>query len=141
MRTIWIPRRLTLSDILDVAYGRARVMISAVGIERMMASRRCIERLVEERRVVYGVNTGLGALASKILTPEDAMSLQERILLSHAVGWGPIAEPEVVRAAMFIRANMLARGYSGVRPEIVVLMCALLNDCLLYTSPSPRDRG
>ncbi len=128
MTYILIPKRLYLRDIIDVAYGRAKVKLSKTAIDRLKLARSYIDKMVAEGRVVYGVNTGVGALASQIISADEANLLQKKLLLSHATGFGDFLENEIVRAAMFIRANMLSRGYSGVRPEIIVLFCALLNE-------------
>jgi histidine ammonia-lyase len=85
----------------------------------MAASRQVVDQLVSSGETVYGVTTGFGALASERIAPEDAIRLQENLLVSHAVGIGPNHGRHTTRAMLLLRANALARGQSGCRPEIV----------------------
>src|SRR5690606_37195613 len=82
---------------------------------------------IAEGRPVYGVSTGFGALADVAISPEDRAALQVNLLRSHAAGVGPPLPDDVVRAALLLRAQALARGYSGVRPIVVERLIDLLN--------------
>jgi histidine ammonia-lyase len=118
---------LSLSDVAKVAYGRERIQIAATARKRMAASRKVIEDIVARDTVVYGVNTGFGKLADVRISHEDIGALQLNLVRSHACGIGPpLSEPEV-RAMMLLRANVLALGLSGIRPEVVQLLCEMLN--------------
>jgi histidine ammonia-lyase len=118
---------LSLSDVAKVAYGRERIQIAATARKRMAASRKVIEDIVARDTVVYGVNTGFGKLADVRIPHEDIEALQLNLVRSHACGIGPpLSEPEV-RAMMLLRANVLALGLSGIRPEVVQLLCEMLN--------------
>jgi histidine ammonia-lyase len=118
---------LSLSDVAKVAYGRERIQIAATARKRMAASRKVIEDIVARDTVVYGVNTGFGKLADVRIPHEDLGALQLNLVRSHACGIGPpLSEPEV-RAMMLLRANVLALGLSGIRPEVVQLLCEMLN--------------
>jgi histidine ammonia-lyase len=118
---------LSLSDVAKVAYGRERIQIAATARKRMAASRKVIEDIVARDTVVYGVNTGFGKLADVRIPHEDIGALQLNLVRSHACGIGPpLSEPEV-RAMMLLRANVLALGLSGIRPEVVQLLCEMLN--------------
>jgi histidine ammonia-lyase len=101
-----------------------------------------VERIVrEKRRTVYGVNTGFGVFADVRLDPSRAEQLSRNLLLSHAVGVGePLAE-DVVRAAMLVRANALCGGHSGVRPELVETIAAMLNRGVRPWLPSQGSLG
>ena len=110
---------LTLEDVERVAQGRATASLDAAARERMAASRAVVQELVESGEVVYGVTTGFGSLASQRISAEDAARLQENLLISHAVGIGPNHGRHVTRAMLLLRANALARGNSGCRPELV----------------------
>ncbi|MCV4615675.1 aromatic amino acid lyase, partial [Escherichia coli] len=74
-----------------------------------------------------GITTGFGAFKDKIISPEEVEQLQRNIVLSHAVGVGPEFDDPTVRAIMLIRANTLARGFSGIRRETLELILELLN--------------
>src|SRR3954447_7135401 len=92
----------------------------------MQESRDLIERLVAAGEVVYGVTTGFGALATRFIDPADAERLQENLLMSHAAGVGAPLDTEIVRAMLLLRANTLALGHSGCRPELVDRLLAFL---------------
>ncbi len=110
---------LTLEDVERVARGRAEAHLDDTARQRMAASRQVIQELVASDATVYGVTTGFGALASQRIAHEDAARLQENLLVSHAVGIGPMHGRHTSRAMLLLRANALARGQSGCRPELV----------------------
>jgi histidine ammonia-lyase len=110
---------LTLEDLHRVVHGELDVVLAPAAVDRMRASRAVIEELVASEAVVYGVTTGFGDLVSKRISPADSARLQENLLVSHAVGVGPTHGKHTVRAMLLLRANALARGFSGARPEVV----------------------
>ena len=110
---------LTVTDVEAVARGGARAVLDVHARERMAEARAVVERLVAAGEVVYGITTGFGDLATTVIPPADARRLQENLLASHAVGVGPPLPRDVVRAMLLLRANTLALGHSGCRPELV----------------------
>jgi histidine ammonia-lyase len=86
-----------------------------------------VERLVARKEIVYGITTGFGAFKDRLIAPDETAQLQKNLLMSHAVGVGPALPEATVRAMMVIRANTLAKGYSGVRLETLQALLALLN--------------
>jgi histidine ammonia-lyase len=118
---------LGLSDIAAVALNGEQVTISSLAKPRVLASRKVIEEIIARDAVVYGVTTGFGKL-SDVRIPRDALSdLQLNLVRSHACGiGGPLSEPEV-RAMMLLRANVLSLGFSGIRLEIIEMLCEMLN--------------
>src|SRR6266566_2335025 len=120
-------QKLTLADIAAVALSGQAVEISTLARPRILASRKLVEEIIARDAAVYGVSTGFGKL-SDVRIPRDALGeLQLNLVRSHACGIGqPLSEPEV-RAMMLLRANVLALGLSGVRPEIIQMLCAMLN--------------
>jgi len=110
---------LTLEQVWDVAHGSTDVELADEARDRMAASRAVIEELVAGDEIVYGVTTGFGSLASKRIANSDTETLQHNLLVSHAVGVGPMHSTEVVRAMLLLRASALAQGYSGCRPQLV----------------------
>ena len=118
---------LTLEQIAAVAFGDEHVEISSLARPRIAASRKVVEQIVARDAAVYGVNTGFGKL-SDIRVPKDELrQLQLNLVRSHACGIGqPLSEPEV-RAMMLLRANVLTLGFSGIRCEVVELLCEMLN--------------
>ena len=118
---------LTLTEIAGVAYGREIVQVSSSAHPRILASRKIIDDIVARDAVVYGVNTGFGKLADVRIEREELRHLQLNLVRSHACGIGPpLSEPEV-RAMMLLRANVLTLGFSGVRSEIIEMLCEMLN--------------
>src|SRR5438874_6795733 len=116
-----------LEQIAAVAIGRESVAISRSPGPRIAASRKLIEQIVGRDEVVYGVNTGFGKLSDVRVAPDDLRQLQLNLVRSHACGIGePLSEPEV-RAMMLLRANVLALGFSGIRGEVIELLCEMLN--------------
>jgi histidine ammonia-lyase len=113
--------------VVAVARQGRRVVLDAAARARMAASRAVIERLVADGAVVYGVTTGFGDLANVRIEPEQTAELQRNLVRSHAAGVGEPLPAEVVRAMILLRANALAVGLSGVRPELVDLLCGMLN--------------
>ncbi|HEX5577423.1 MAG TPA: aromatic amino acid lyase, partial [Gemmatimonadaceae bacterium] len=118
---------LTIDDVRRVAVDRAPVELSRRARGRMEATQRVVAEIVERGDVVYGVSTGFGKL-SEIAIPRDRLAeLQVNLVRSHAAGVGPFLPEREVRAMMLLRANVLAKGYSGARPELVDLLLGMLN--------------
>ena len=118
---------LTLEQIAAVAAGEEHVAISPAARQRIIASRKVIEQIVARDTVVYGVNTGFGKLSDVRVPHNELRQLQLNLVRSHACGIGkPLSEPEV-RAMMLLRANVLTLGFSGIRWEVVELLCEMLN--------------
>src|SRR5205807_895734 len=107
----------------------------------MSAAREVVERSAGESHHVYGVNTGFGRFVSRSIPPELASELQLRLLRSHACGVGEPYPVEIVRAAMLLRANTLAKGYSGARVDVVELLLACLAKGVLPEVPSRGSVG
>ena len=118
---------LTIEAVVDVARGRESVEVTDVARERMRPALAVIERLRDGDDPVYGVTTGFGALADTAIAAPDRSRLQRAIVLSHSAGMGPPVDDEVVRGMMLLRARSLSAGYSGVRPELVEGIVAVLN--------------
>ena len=133
--------RLSLEQIAAVALGQENVQISPAARPRILASRKVVEDIIGRDEIVYGVSTGFGKL-SDVRIPRDALKeLQLNLVRSHACGIGdPLLESEV-RAMMLLRANVLALGCSGVRPEIVEALCEFLNRCVCPIIPEKGSVG
>ncbi len=132
---------LTVEEVARVARGREPVRLSPLAVRRVQASRRSIERIVRRGRPVYGVTTGFGDLENVAIRRSDVLRLQENLVRSHAVGVGPALPEDAVRAALLIRANALAKGYSGVRPSVVELVLGMLNAGVHPVVPSRGSLG
>jgi histidine ammonia-lyase len=120
-------KALTLEQIAAVAIGDERVAISPSTRPGIAASRKVIEQIVARDAVVYGVNTGFGKLSDVRVPQDELKQLQLNLVRSHACGIGqPLSEPEV-RAMMLLRANVLTLGFSGIRWDVIELLCEMLN--------------
>jgi histidine ammonia-lyase len=120
-------RPLSLNEIESVARHGHSVRLASDARDAVSATRAFLEGMVADGQTIYGVNTGFGRLADVAIPPEDLGALQRNLVRSHASGVGrPMAE-ELVRSIMLLRANALAVGHSGCRPEIIELLLAMLN--------------
>jgi histidine ammonia-lyase len=132
---------LRLEDVWAVAHEGATAELTDEARERMRAARAVVERSTGETHHVYGVNTGFGRFVSRSIPPELAGELQLRLLRSHACGVGEPYPDEIVRAAMLLRANTLAKGYSGARAGVVELLLDCLAASVLPYVPSRGSVG
>ena len=118
---------LTLAEIEAVALAARPVAIAPAALARVAASRELIEGILAAGQTVYGVNTGFGKLSDVRIPTGSLAQLQTNLVRSHAGGVGqPLSEGES-RAMLLLRANVLAKGFSGCRTELVELLVALLN--------------
>jgi histidine ammonia-lyase len=119
---------LTVEDVVRVARSGEKVELAPDAVQGMKSTRALVERVVARGDEVYGTTTGVGA-RKKIRVPlEEIPTFNRRLIENHRIGTGPDAAPEVVRATMLRHANMLAKGTSGVRPEIAERIVRALND-------------
>jgi histidine ammonia-lyase len=133
---------LTIEDVWAVAVGGARAVLSETARGQMHAARQVVDRAAHGRSEhTYGVNTGFGRFVSQSIPEELTEELQLRLLRSHACGVGDPYPDEVVRAAMLLRANALAKGRSGARPELVELLLDCLGRGVMPVVPSRGSVG
>jgi len=117
------------------------VSLAPEALERVKDSRAWVEEIIAADKPVYGINTGFGIFSDRKISQQDAAKLSRNLIISHAVATGPNLPTEVVRAAMLIRANTLAKGHSGVRPLIIDTLLALLNSGVTPLIPSQGSLG
>jgi histidine ammonia-lyase len=132
---------LTVSEVASAARGRRLVELGPIAVRAMQRSRDAVDQLTEERRVVYGITTGFGKFANRVI-PHDALELlQHNLIVSHSVGVGPPLPEEVVRTMIILRAASLARGYSGIRPQTVQTMLDIMNAGIIPHVPAKGSVG
>lgn len=120
-------QKLTITNIAEVVYYNKAITLSANCEKLMEKSQHSVQRIITEGKPVYGINTGFGKFSEmKIADTTQLQDLQKHLVRSHACGVGEALPQEVVRAMMLMKAHALAKGYSGVRPEVVHLLLALL---------------
>ncbi len=118
---------LNLEFLRRVVFENEEVKLKESQREIIRKSRALVEKIAKGEKPVYGINTGFGYLAGKKIPPEKVEQLQYNLIRSHTTGVGKPSPKEVVRAMMLLRANVLAKGYSGVRVETVEKIIELLN--------------
>jgi histidine ammonia-lyase len=118
---------LTLEEVAAVCRNYEEVELSDYAVQKIIESRKVVDEFVENEKVVYGITTGFGKFSDVTISKEESKTLQENLIISHAVGAGKPFETEVVRGIMLLRINNLAKGYSGARLVTVQTMIEMLN--------------
>ena len=132
---------LTLSEVYEVALAGRKAELALQARARMEESCAVVRRLVASGATAYGINTGFGAMARVRISGDQIHQLQLNLVRSHACGVGePLSIPET-RAMMLLRANTLAKGYSGARPLVAKTLCAMLNRGVHPVIPSQGSVG
>src|SRR6478672_8809901 len=132
---------LTLEQVTAVAAARAHVSVAPWAKQRAGAARKVVDRLVESRAVAYGVTTGFGKLSDVAIPSDRLAELQVNLVRSHAAGVGDLLPEREVRAMMLLRANVIAKGFSGARIDLSVLLCGMLNAGLYPQIPEQGSVG
>lgn len=132
---------LTVDDLHAVAFVGRRVALHDAARRAMQASRDVVDRIVAEGRVVYGISTGFGKLSESRISVAELGRLQHNLIRSHAAGVGELMPLEETRALMLLRANVLAKGFSGARPEVADRLCSLLNEDVYPAIPCRGSVG
>jgi histidine ammonia-lyase len=133
--------RLTLDELYSVALHGAPAEIASSARERMNTSRAVIERLLTSDAKVYGVNTGFGKMATVQISRDEIRHLQVNLVRSHACGAGAPLSEVLTRAVLALRANALAKGFSGVRPVVPETLVAMLHRGVHPVIPSQGSVG
>ena len=132
---------LTLADVITVMAGESAVSLSGAARRRVADNRAYVESLVAAGKTVYGVTTGFGRFATTAIAAGDVEELQHNLLRSHAIGVGPPVPADLVRAMLLLRAQSLALGASGVRPELIDALLAMLNAGVVPVVPAQGSVG
>jgi histidine ammonia-lyase len=135
-------RSLTVADVVRAARApRLRVALASDARAALIQSRDLVEAAIASGQTIYGINTGFGKLANVRIAPDQLDQLQVNLIRSHAAGVGEPLPADVVRALMLLRANVLLRPTSGVRPELVDALVAMLNAGVLPWVPEQGSVG
>ncbi|HRT37388.1 MAG TPA: histidine ammonia-lyase [Caldisericia bacterium] len=132
---------LTIDDIISVSRYRKSVELSLEAIDKIDESRETIEELSKKDLPIYGINTGLGKLCNIKISKDNLSKLQENIVKSHDLTLKPFLSKDAVRATLIIRANSLAKGYSGIRREVIERMILFLNEDVVPIMPQKGSLG
>jgi len=132
---------LTLEQITDVSLHRRDVALDPAALPGIRSSRAIVDDLLARGGTAYGINTGFGKLSDLRIEPGQVQALQRNLVRSHSCGVGEPLPQEAVRAMLLLRANVLAKGCSGVRPEMIEALIAFLNRRIHPVIPSRGSVG
>src|SRR5881296_2332410 len=132
---------LTIEQLLEIADRGEHVALSDAARARVRASRAVVDRVARSDQPAYGINTGFGSFADVTIAPDALEVLQLNLLRSHAAGVGDPLPVRAVRATMALRANVLAKGFSGISIETLDALIALVNNDVHPRVPSRGSVG
>ena len=132
---------LTLEQVVAVARYGATVDLHPAAKEKVLRSREYVDQLIEENRLVYGITTGFGMFSNVVISKEDAKKLQRNLIMSHSTGVGEPLPAEVVKAILLLRANALAKGFSGIRLSTLETLLEVLNSGIVPVVPEKGSLG
>jgi histidine ammonia-lyase len=118
---------LDFCDVYRVAVEGEKIALGKKAAAKVLRTREAIEKAVANNEVIYGVTTGFGAFKNTVISPHDVAKLQENLIKSHAVGVGTPLHESIVRGMLFLMANYLSKGHSGVRPVVIETLIGMLN--------------
>jgi histidine ammonia-lyase len=136
-----VPGTLTLEDLRRVNRGPTQISLDPQCFDAIDAAAKVVADVIAEGRTVYGINTGFGLLANTRIKPEELGTLQRSIVLSHAAGIGEFMDSDTVRLLMVLKINSLARGYSGIRREVIERLITLVNAGVFPAIPKKGSVG
>jgi len=132
---------LGIEDVTRVCREGAKTALDETAKAGIKKSRAFVQKILKEGRTVYGINTGVGELVNQRIPVEDVEKLQHNLLRSHATNVGPPFPQDVVRGIILLRANVLAKGFSGVRIRLIETLLALLNKQIYPYIPAQGSVG
>lgn len=133
--------QLTLDHIDRLIHGGAQFYLPEDAKDKVVKCHTALLAMIDSDRPMYGVNTGFGIFSDRSVDPSQAEELSQNLILSHASAVGEPYDDEVVLAAMVIRANTLAKGYSGVRPELIDSLIQMINQQVIPLIPQQGSLG
>ncbi|MAO98234.1 MAG: histidine ammonia-lyase, partial [Gammaproteobacteria bacterium] len=133
--------KLTPEIAIKIAEGEVLASIDDSQIDKINKSRETIDKLSDSSEVIYGINTGFGALCNTIISEEESNELQENLLRSHAVGVGKDIPLLVSKVMMVLKIHSLSLGFSGVRLDIIQRLIFLLENDIIPSVPTKGSVG
>ena len=132
---------LTIEQVISVSNFNTKVILSNSSISTIKDSRNLVENIISSGEVVYGINTGFGALSNVTIPTDKLEDLQSNLIRSHACGIGEKMDPNSVLMMMIVRANSLAKGFSGARLELIQLLIEMINNRIVPVVPRIGSLG
>jgi len=133
--------QLTLEQIVKVARKGYKVELTKDAEERVIKSRNIVDEIVDKNKVIYGITTGFGKFSDVTISGEDCKKLQRNLIISHACGTGKKFSNEIVKTIMLLRANALAKGYSGIRLSTLKTLIEMINKGVNPVIPEKGSLG
>ena len=134
-------RTYTLTELYQCIQHRPKILLDESIIELVNKSRKIVDDVVGSNKIIYGINTGFGKLSQVIIDREDIKKLQYNLIVSHAVGVGEPVDDDIVWMMLLLKIISLAKGYSGVRIELLSSLTSLINSGYLPIIPSQGSVG
>lgn len=135
------PGKLTLGQAREISRETVTLSLSPACIDQIEQSVDAVRNVIDDGRVIYGINTGFGLLANTVIANDELENLQHAIVLSHAAGVGALMQESTVRLIMALKINSLARGYSGIRLEVIEALIKLVNSEVYPCIPEKGSVG
>lgn len=132
---------LTLEQVVSVARYGAKVELQPAARDNVQKSRDYVDKIIAGNQRVYGITTGFGKFSDVVISKDDAKKLQRNLIMSHATGVGDPLAPEIVRAILLLRANALAKGFSGIRLSTLQTLIDILNAGIVPVIPEKGSLG
>lgn len=132
---------LTIDKSIHIVYSNSKIALSKKALGQILKSRKLVEKWIDKDEVVYGITTGFGEFKDVKISKEDTELLQRNLILSHSAGVGKYIPDLVVRLMLLFRINSLAKGYSGVRLELMNFLVSLFNSEIIPLIPSQGSVG
>jgi histidine ammonia-lyase len=132
---------LTLEQVVAVARHGAKVELHPEAKKKVQKSREYVDQIIEGNKTVYGITTGFGMFSNVLISTDDAKKLQRNLIMSHSAGVGEPLAPEIVRAILLLRANALAKGFSGIRLSTLETLLQVLNAGIVPVIPEKGSLG
>ncbi len=135
---------LKIEDVVYAAVskpGEIEIKLSGSAVGRINKARDVVNNAIEKKLTIYGLNTGFGSQAEKVIPTDEIELLQRYLIKSHSTGVGEAFDPEMIRAAMIIRANTLSKGNSGIRLEVINTIIDMLNKGVVAYVPKKGSLG
>ncbi|MDQ7095989.1 histidine ammonia-lyase [Desulfosporosinus sp. PR] len=132
---------LTLEQVIAVARYGAKAVLKSSAQEKVRKSREFVDQLIRDNKSVYGITTGFGMFSNVVISTDDAKKLQRNLIMSHSAGVGEPLPAEVVRGILLLRANALAKGFSGIRLSTLETLLNVLNAGVIPVIPEKGSLG
>ena len=132
---------LTIDEVVRVARGEETVTLTEEAKARVQKARDYVDRKLAEGAVIYGLTTGFGKFSDVLISADETKDLQRNLIISHSCAMGEPLPFEVSRAAMLLRCNALAKGYSGIRLSTIETLLAMLNQGVTPVIPQKGSLG